>query len=129
METQSLLYLPKTGTAIRTLNAQIRPAAIVRAVARWATAGAIALFVVIAATWAATEPTVTQYFNAALWGAGFIFLALAVEVGFKRVYPLVVTGIALPSLALLGSRFSEEFSILAGAIIAFWLAYWVGHRK
>jgi len=128
METQSLVYLPGSASTSRKLPVRIPTAELTRGITRWTTAGAVAALVTIAAIWAATNPAVTQYLNAAIWGAGFIFLALAVDVGIKRIYPFVTTGIALPLLALLGSHVTEEFSVLAGVVVAAWLAHWIGRR-
>lgn len=97
-------------------------------IGRWILAVGIAAVVVIAAILAATTPAAVQFLSAGLWGVGFIFLALALEVGIKRVSPYVLTGIALPTLALLGSYIAPVFSILAGVIVAAWLAVWIACR-
>lgn len=96
---------------------------------RGAMALAVSLAVVIAAIFAATTPSLAPFLTASIWAAGFVFLAIAVEVGIKSVYPYVATGIALPVLALLGSRLAIEFSVFAAVIVAAWLAVWIVRRK
>lgn len=104
-------------------------AGIVRTAARLGVAGGAASSLFIIATWAALTPALAQYLSAGLWAAGFIFFALAIEPGIKRVFPLVITGFALPALAVLGSRVSDGFTIAAAAIVATWLAAWIAQRK
>lgn len=101
---------------------------IVRTSARLVVAGGAASSLFIFATWAALTPSLAQYLSAGMWAVGFIFFALAIEPGMKRVNPLVATGLALPALAILGSRVSEGFTIAAAAIVAAWLAAWLAQR-
>lgn len=129
METQSLAYLPKTRTNNPTLLADIDAAELTRSVVRWIGAATVAALVAIASIWAATNPAVDHFLGAALWGAGFVFLAIAVEVDIKRIFPYIITGVALPVLAVAGSYVAEEFSMLAGVIVAAWLAYWIARRS
>lgn len=96
---------------------------------RWSVAGTSAFVVLLAGIWAATSPAMAQYFHAGLWAAGFVFFALALEVNIKRIMPYISTGLVMPVLALLGSRVAEEFSILAVAVLAGWLAIWIGKRS
>jgi hypothetical protein len=99
-----------------------------RSLARLTLAGTTAVSVIIAAAWMATTPSVFQYLSAGLWALGFVFFALALEVNIKRIFPLIITGFALPVLALLGSNVAEEFSILAATLVAAWLAFWIARR-
>ena len=78
--------------------------------------------------WAALAPELAQYLSALLWGAGFLFFAVAIETKIRRVMPVVMTGLALPVLAVLGSRVAEEYSVLGVAMIAGWLATWIVRR-
>lgn len=95
---------------------------------RWGFAGFAATATLVISIWAALNPAMTTYLGVSLWGLGFVFFALAVEAGQRRAVPLVLTGMALPVLALVGDRLAGEFSILAGAIVAGWLAHWIAGR-
>lgn len=107
----------------------VHPAEITRALARWSLAATAAVFTVLLSTWAAITPSIDQYLGAALWAGGFVFFALAIEVGIRKILPYIFTGLALPVLAVLGAEVAVEFSILAGAILAGWLAFWLGRRQ
>lgn len=128
MNTQSITF---TSPRIRkeTRRVELNHREHVARFVRWSVAGTSALTVILAGIWAATSPAMTQYFHASLWAAGFLFFALALEVNIKRIMPFITTGLVLPVLALLGSRVAEEFSILAVAIIAGWLAIGIGKRS
>lgn len=130
MESLSLRWFT-TGTrsAESTVSFTVRPAEIARIFARWSLAGAVAITTVLVTTWAAITPSVDQILGAALWAAGFIFFALALEVGIRKIFPYVITGMALPVLAVLGMELAAEFAILAGAVIAGWLAFWIARPK
>lgn len=81
-----------------------------------------ALALVVGSAWlvsAFEEPYVLQ---AAIWAAGFIFLALAMESRKPNAGALLATGLALPLLALLSARLAPEFAVLAAALIAVWIA-------
>jgi len=62
------------------------------------------------------------YLSAVSWAAGFVFLALALDDDRGRATVFGVTGLALISLALMGSRFAPEFGVLAGLVLGAWLA-------
>ena len=81
-----------------------------------------ALAIVVGAAWAITIPSLEQILEASLWASGFIFLALAVDSEKPSVAPLLVTGLALPVLALLSSRVAAEFAIVAAVVVAAWVA-------
>lgn len=102
---------------------------ITRIASRWAQAGAVAVISLLVATWAAITPSVDQFLSASLWAAAFVFFALAMEVGLRKVIPYVATGLVLPVLAVMGTEIAAEFSVLASAIVAGWLAYWVASRQ
>ncbi|MGD8580603.1 MAG: hypothetical protein PVI46_14865, partial [Lysobacterales bacterium] len=81
-----------------------------------------ALGMLIAASWMLSAPGLLPYLQAALWGAGFVFSALAVEAERPHVAALLLTtGLALPVLAWLSSRVAVEFIVVAAALIAAWL--------
>lgn len=114
--------------SVRSKIGGIALAGVVRTSARLIVAGGAASSLFIFATWAALTPALAQYLSAGLWAAGFLFFALAIEPGVKRVLPLVVTGFTLPALAVLGSRVSDGFTIAAAAVVAAWLAAWIARR-
>ena len=81
-----------------------------------------ALAVVVAATWLITAPDLVVYLQAGLWLAGFVFLGIAVD-SVKPVAVLsLVTGLALPILALISSHVAVEVAVLAVAVLAVWTA-------
>jgi hypothetical protein len=63
---------------------------------------------------------------AGLWATGFIFLALGVENEGARPLLLGISGAVLMLLAWLGFSFSPEFGVLAGFIVAGWVAFAIG---
>lgn len=115
--------LPRAGK--RTPLPRVRPMEYAAKASRWLVAGAVALSVIIGGVWLATEPPMARYLSAGLWAAGFVFFALALEVNIKRIFPLIATGLVLPTLALLGSHVASEFLALAVAVIAGWMATWI----
>jgi hypothetical protein len=87
-----------------------------------------ALALVVGAAWLVTVPDLVVYLQATLWASGFVFLGLAIDTQ-KPVNGLsLVTGIALPVLALLSSRLSVEIAIVAAALVAGWIAAAIWHR-
>lgn len=129
METLSLRWF--SGAARggeRTLTFAVHPMEIARLASRWAVAFAVAIPLILATAWAAITPAVDQYLAAGLWAAGFVFFALALETAIRRILPFIFTGLTLPALAVLGMEFAAGFSILAGAIVAGWLAVWIVRR-
>jgi hypothetical protein len=63
------------------------------------------------------------YLQVLTWASGFVFLGLAVESESAELSILnLATGIALPVLALLSSRFAVELTIVAAALVAAWVA-------
>jgi hypothetical protein len=92
-----------------------------------------ALALVVGSAWfvsAFEQPYVLQ---AAVWAAGFVFLALAMESRKPNVGALLATGLTLPALALLSARFAPEFAVLAVALVAAWIVaivlkrHWAGN--
>lgn len=82
-----------------------------------------ALAIIVGATWVATLPEQVIYLQATIWAAGFVFLGLALESESAEVSVLnLVTGLALPALALLSSRIAIEFVIVAATLVAAWVA-------
>ena len=64
---------------------------------------------------------VSTFLGVCTWGAGFIFLGLAVDGHGTLARFQLATGIALPVLALLQKNVSPDFIIVAGALLAAWL--------
>jgi hypothetical protein len=67
--------------------------------------------------------------SAILWASGFVFLSLTLETKSPYTGWLVVTGLSLPVLAWMGSRFAVEFGFAGIGILAAWLAIWVFNFK
>lgn len=130
MKTQTLpLESLAKGSAAKALLIGIESLNLKARIVRWSLAGTVAMATAIAAIWSATTPQAGHLFNAVLWVAGFAFFALALEVGLRKIFPYIFTGMILPVLAVLGSEVAPEFSMLAGAIVAAWLAYWIGRGQ
>jgi hypothetical protein len=82
-----------------------------------------ALAIVVGAAWLVTLPNAVLYLQVLTWASGFVFLGLAVEAESAELSILnLATGIALPVLALLSSRFAIELTIVAAALVAAWVA-------
>jgi len=81
-----------------------------------------ALAIVVGAAWAITDPGLELFLQATLWTSGFIFLALALESDGAVVWLSLATAIVLPALTLLGDRVASEFTIIAAALVAAWVA-------
>jgi hypothetical protein len=87
-----------------------------------------ALAIVVAAAWLITVPNLVVYLQATLWASGFVFLGLAID-SEKSVASLsLVTGIALPVLAVLSSRVAVEIAIVAAVLVAAWVAAAIWRR-
>jgi len=81
-----------------------------------------ALAIIAGTVWVVSDalepPRVLQ---ALVWAAGFIFLALALDAGKRNTVAVLVTGLALPALAILSAFIATEFLIIATALIAAWV--------
>jgi hypothetical protein len=64
---------------------------------------------------------VSTWAGVCTWGAGFIFLGLAVDSHGTVARFQLATGIVLPALALLQNNVSPDFIIVSGALLATWL--------
>ena len=62
----------------------------------------------VGAAWLASTPALAIYLQATLWASGFLFLGLALdgEPPFRGL--LVITGLALPALALMSASVAIE---------------------
>lgn len=81
-----------------------------------------ALVIIVGATWLITAPGLVVYLQASLWGAGFVFLGVAVDAPRPLNLLSLLTGLALSTLAMLSSRVAVEIAILAAVILAAWTA-------
>jgi hypothetical protein len=82
-----------------------------------------ALAIIIAAAWAIGSEQSAIILQAIIWAAGCVFLALALEAAqTKRSIGLLLTGLALPVIALLSSRVAVEFAVVGATLIAAWVA-------
>ena len=81
-----------------------------------------ALAIVVGAAWALTDPSLELFLHVTIWTSGLVFLGLAIESDGTAVWLALATGIILPILAQLSSRVSNEFAVVAAAIIAAWVA-------
>lgn len=90
--------------------------------ARLLLALAPALAVMVVATWAVSGGGHNGVLQACVWASGFVFLALAVDTPRAGFTPLLVTGLALPVLALASAHIAVEFALLAALIVAGWVA-------
>ena len=69
------------------------------------------------AAWLVTEPELVVYLQVALWGAGFVFLGMAVDADSPANLLYALTGLLLPALAMMSSRVAAETAILALPIL------------
>jgi hypothetical protein len=81
-----------------------------------------ALALITGAAWLVTAPDLVVYLQAALWTSGFLFFGLALESEKATVGLSLATGFALPLLSWLSSKVAVEFSIVAVALVAAWVA-------
>ena len=81
-----------------------------------------ALAIVTGAAWLITAPDLTAYLQAFLWGAGFVFLGVAIDTPKPLSTLSLLTGLALPALAMVSSQVAVEMAVLAVAILAAWTA-------
>lgn len=81
-----------------------------------------ALAIIVGSAWAIGTFETSIVLQALIWAAGFVFLAIAVEARKLNFAGLLLTGLALPVLAVLSSKVAVEFAIVAAALIAGWVA-------
>lgn len=79
-----------------------------------------ALAVIVGAAWLITAPQLAVYLQVSLWLAGFVFLGLAVDSEKPVGLFFLLTGLALPVLALMSSTIAVEIALLAVAILSAW---------
>ena len=81
-----------------------------------------ALAIIVGAAWAVTVPSLELFLQATIWTSGFVFLGLALESDGATAGLALATGLMLPILALLSESVAGEFTIVAAALIAAWIA-------
>ena len=79
-----------------------------------------ALGMIVAASWAIGSEGTAAVLQAAMWASGFVFLALAIETRKASFSALLLTGLALPVLALMSAHVATEFAIVAATLVAGW---------
>lgn len=87
-----------------------------------------ALAIVTGAAWLITAPDLAIYLQVTLWASGFIFLGLAIDTDSPFNLLSLLTGLALPVLALLSSRVAVEVAMVAALLVAVWLAAAIWRR-
>lgn len=123
METSSIfLHEIGAGSARRPYDFSLPRIDVGDLLFRAALAAGILVAALVVSFWVASFPEYARYFGALMWAAGFVFFALALEPTVKRVWPYILTGFALPALALLGLHVSPGFLALAGTTLGIWLA-------
>lgn len=88
----------------------------------------LALAIIVGSAWLITEPGLVVYLQATLWASGFLFLGLALDSEAPFNAMLLITGIALPALALLSSYLAVELAVVAAALSGIWLAVGIFRR-
>ena len=112
--------IPKSDASNRTLAATMRSAFFYSS--RLILADVPAVFIIVAAAWAIGGEQSASILQALLWTAGFVFLALAVETAqSNRSIGFLLTGLALPAIALLSSRVAVEFALIGATLVAVWV--------
>ena len=81
-----------------------------------------ALAIVVGAAWVITDPSLELFLQATIWTSGFVFLGLALESDGATAGLALATGLMLPILALLSESVAGEFTIVAAALVAAWIA-------
>lgn len=87
-----------------------------------------ALAIVVGAAWLVTAPDLAIYLQATLWASGLIFLGLAIDTESPFNVLSLLTGLALPALALISSQVAVEVAIVAATLVAVWLAAAIWRR-
>ena len=82
----------------------------------------IAAVVVMFSVWV-VDIEITGILGATTWGAGFIFLGLAMESQKQKALLQVATGVALMLLASLQITVSADYTIVSGVLVSSWFAF------
>lgn len=80
-----------------------------------------AITIVMISVWM-TGSQLHSIYSALTWGAGFVFLAMAVDSRVSMAVLQALTGLALLILAWLQNAVSVDLSIVAGIVVALWVA-------
>ena len=89
-----------------------------------------AIGIVVGAAWLAMQPDLVVYLQALLWASGFVFVGLALESERAgTAVQLLLTGIAVPVLALMSDRVAIEIAVIAATLVALWVAAGIFSRR
>jgi hypothetical protein len=88
-----------------------------------------ALAIVVGSAWLVSAPELVILLQAALWSGGFLFFGLALDAPKAHVMPLLASGFALPTLALMSANVALELAIVAASIVALWVAIGIYQKR
>jgi hypothetical protein len=81
-----------------------------------------ALAIIVGTAWAISVPGLELYLQATVWTSGFVFFGLALDSQKAAVGLALASGFAMLGLAWLSERAGSEFTIVAAALVAAWVA-------
>ena len=84
--------------------------------------------ILVGAAWLVGMPDLVLYLQVTLWASGFVFMGLALDVDKPGAGLSLLTGIALPVLAVMSSRVAVEIAVIAAALVAIWVAAAIWRR-
>jgi hypothetical protein len=132
MKTHTLNIGPIEQTAPRTTSAV--PVDYLRSILGLATRTFLAVVpaigIVIGAAWLTMQAELAVYLQALLWASGFVFFGLALESERAgTAVQLLLTGLALPVLALMSDRVAIEIAVIAASLVALWVGAGIFARR
>lgn len=80
------------------------------------------LGILLGSAWAIGDVGSTMVLQALIWATGYVFLALAIETRKTNFAGFMLTGVALPVLAVLSALVAAEFAVIGAALVAGWVA-------
>ncbi len=83
--------------------------------------------IVLLSVWVAGQE-MNDVLGAGIWGAGFVFLGLAIDNREPRAFLQLITGVALLGLAWLQTTGSSDYATVSGVLVASWVAVSVFKR-
>jgi len=89
--------------------------------------GLAAVVVITLSIWVAGMG-ITTFLGVSTWATGFVFLAVAVDNRGPLALFQMTSGVALLVIALLQNSLSPDFFLLAGVVLATWIAFAVFKR-
>jgi hypothetical protein len=122
MKTQALNWQADISTVLpTTLESRLDSGSVLQVVLLILAATLPVALVSVITLWAISTGS-AMYVSAMYWSVGFIFLALMVENENGHRTILAGSGISMMLLAWMSSRITPEFGVLAGFLLAAWLA-------